>query len=218
MDEILQTILVPGSVSAALVLALLWLLRGWIKTRLTHEYDVKLERVKASLEDELERLRTLLQQSLHVTKAQFDMEFESCKSLWANMSKLVDLTARLINSHVDYGISGNQSDFEKWAEEADAAFFASHKVAIEVAPFMPANIKEVASTLNGSCKHEIDYYFDLIKPGRPNLAEFDTKEVHKAMKEAKAALVQDYRKLEETIRVRLASMGGLTPPKAAASS
>jgi hypothetical protein len=212
MDEIIKTIVLPGSLSAVLLAVALWLGSDWISKRLAtsvaHEYDKKLEGFKAGLDAALEYHRATVQQSLHVAKSQFDMEFASFKELWAEVSKVLELTARLINAHLKSAVTGNTNPLRELATEADAAFFAAHKKATDVAPFMPADVHAIAKTLNERCKEEIDRYFYMTKPARTNVAEFDTKEFHAQQKLAKAALLQDYRALETAIRGRLASLSG----------
>lgn len=212
MDEIIKTIVLPGSLSAVLLAVALWLGSDWISKRLAtsvaHEYDRKLEDFKAGLDAALEHHRAAVAQSLHVAKSQFDMEFASFKELWAEVSQVLELTARLINAHLESGVTGNATTLREMATQADGAFFAAHKKATEVAPFMPADVHAIAKTLNGRCKEEIDRYFYMTKAARADVAEFDTNEFHAQQRVAKAALLKDYRALETAIRRRLATLGG----------
>lgn len=136
------------------------------------------------------------------------MEFAGFKQLWEEVSQVLELTTRLINAHLESGVSGNATTLRELATEADEAFFAAHKKATEVAPFMPDDVHAMAMALSGRCKEEIDRYFYMTKPARTDVAEFDTDEFRAEQKLAKAALLQDYRALETAIRGRLATLGG----------
>lgn len=216
MDEIIKSVLLSGSVSAMLLALLLWLLRDWVAQRLAgavaHEYNEELERLKARLNVAIEHYRTEFQQGLHVATSQFDMEFASCKSLWTAVSNAVDATARMINFHLEFGISENSERLKTLAKESDEAFFAAQKLVREVAPFIPARLGDLAQDLNARCKSEIDIYFSAVNASSSRWAELDSAEAHKQFKEARKAMYGHYKDLEAAIRARMQAMGGIPSP------
>jgi hypothetical protein len=226
VDEVIRTVLWSAPLSAVLVSALVWLLRGWIAERLRsavrHEYNKDLEehkaKLKAQFDTELEVRRAALKAAsdaelevhkanaarlIHIDKAHFDMEFTSFQKLWTAASDTVDKTVQALRLYSFDELPEGEGEKRRYAEVADESFFQAIQVTQQLRPFIPRQIHELARALVADCKEQIDQFFRDIKLEKARNPHYDQLLAGKAAKQSIERVVDRWHELADAIQGRL---------------
>ena len=125
---------------------------------------LQLEKYKKNLEKSNLRLKTLLDQGVHVTKSRFDKEFEIYQELWASLVEL-KFTTLALRPMLDQ-VPADKTDGEVKSDRLTKFSKASNEFVTllnKYTPFYSNEVDESLKVINKICRHEaIDY--ELLKP------------------------------------------------------
>ncbi len=104
------SIFMSGAVAAAMFAGIGWLCREWITARLSkgiqHEYDAKLEALRADLRSKDAQITALREGALFGASARqtalFQRKIEAVDAVWADMAKLSRLNFAVLYTSLDY--------------------------------------------------------------------------------------------------------------------
>lgn len=228
MQELIHTVIFSTPLSAGLLIVLGWLAKKWLLQRLEksikHSYDKELEEHKTKLKKEadsiletqksqlksqsdslIESHKANLQKITHVDRAHFDMELDSFKSLWAEVSLMIEHTARIVNLYGYSELAAGKGEKLKEAEMSDKCFFAANKKIQEVRPFIPKQIHKQATTLAQLCKKEISAFFEAARREAKKDSSYDQEAAGKIAREMCNKIINLYDELADSIQNRLES-------------
>ena len=122
----------------------------WME-RVKAQSATELERLKDSMLSTQKSLQARLDEGVHVTQAQYDLELASYKELWTAMSELRERWRSLFVPY-SFQVPGQENPWIAQAlDEASKAVFAAHDAAVMVtgrlAPFYEKNIQTAARTI-----------------------------------------------------------------------
>lgn len=125
---------------------------------------LQLEKYKKSLEKSNLKLKTLLDQGVHVTKSRFDKEFEIYQELWASLPEL-KFTTLALRPMLDQVPADKTKDEVKLDRLTKFAKANNEFVTLlnQYTPFYSSEVDESLKVINKVCRHEaIDY--ELLNP------------------------------------------------------
>lgn len=94
----------------------------------------EIDRIK--YEDEISKIKSKLEMSLHANKAVFEKEFNSCEQTWNALLKFKSETSYLLDE------AGDRAKFENQMLKCFEQHSIAHDLLYSNAPFIPENIRD----------------------------------------------------------------------------
>lgn len=197
--------------AGAIILALSnWLGRVWAQRILEADrakYRDEIERQKAQYQQELERLRSSLAETVHVTRAQFEIEFSALQRVWSALSELRNCM-ETIRPETDIARPG-----ETWTDKLSErlppflkAFNELLTVSRELKPWYPAEIHSAVRVAIGAANVE-GIQLRTEHPDSPGNQSIEAEQRWYASgRENNAKVADACEKVEQLMRERLARL------------
>jgi hypothetical protein len=122
--KILGAILVGLGGSSVIILGLSsWLGKIWaerIFQKEKHKYDIEFQNYMYNIDKEMQRLKTIDEKALYITKIQYEKEFEIYQNIWKALNECVRVTKNLYPKYEDSPT--NEAELEEYNNKKYKAY------------------------------------------------------------------------------------------------